>query len=78
MLKDTYVDMDITLPTDGDGTYFSKETKCLQYENGIPIGRSHDNTMLYTRVYEVEYLDGHKASLAVNTITESISVKFDK
>ena len=28
--------------------------------------------MLDTRVYEVEYLDGHNASLAVNSIAENI------
>ena len=27
--------------------------------------------MLDTRFYEVEYLDGYKASLAVNTISEN-------
>ena len=36
------------------------------------IGMHHENTMLYTRVYEVEYLDGHKALLAANTIDKHI------
>ena len=70
MLEDIYVDMDIALPIDGEGPDFSKLKKRLQDENGIPIYRTHENTMLDTRVYEVEYLDVHKESLAANTIAE--------
>ena len=49
---------------------FSKFKKHLQDSNGIPIGRAHDNSMLDTIIYVVEQLDGHKASLAANTIAE--------
>ena len=45
---------------------------------GIPIGTKHDNTILDTRVYEVEYLDVHKASLAANNIAENIFSKVDE
>ena len=34
--------------------------------------------MLDTSIYEVEYLDGHKASLAANTIIESLSSQLDE
>ena len=37
-------------------------------ENGIPIGRHHDNPILDTRFYEVECLDVHKELLSTNTI----------
>ena len=33
---------------------------------------------MYKIFYEVEYLDGHKASLAVNTISENIFSQFDE
>ena len=72
MFEDTYVDMDIALTRYGEVPKFSKVTKLLRYANGIPIGRSHDNPMLDTIVYEVEYLDGHKTSLAENTTTENL------
>ena len=72
MLEDKYVDKDIALTRYGEGTEFSKVKKRLWGENGIPIGRNHDNPILDTIVYEFEYPDGHKASLAANTISENL------
>ena len=46
-------------------------------EYGIPIEKSSDNRIFYTRVYEVECPDGHKASFAVNSIVENIFSQFD-
>ena len=60
-LEYTYVDVEISLPIDVEGTDFAKVMKFLWDVKGIPIGRSNENPMLDTRVYEVEYLDGHKA-----------------
>ena len=34
--------------------------------------------MLDTRFYDIEYLDGHKESLAVNTIAENLFSKVDE
>ena len=68
VLEDTYLNMEIALPRDGEGPEFAKVTKRLRDANGIP----NDNPILDTRLYEVEYLDGHKASLAANTIAENI------
>ena len=53
--------MDKSLPIYGEGPEFSKVTKCLRDAKGIPIGSQHGNPMLDTIVYDVEYLDGHKA-----------------
>ena len=55
------MNMKIALTRYGEGTKFSKVTKRLRDANGIPICRHHENPMLDTRVYGVEYLDGHKA-----------------
>ena len=60
VLEDAYVEMDIALPKDGEGSEFSKVKKRLWDSNGIPIGRQHESPMLDTRVYEVEYLDVHE------------------
>ena len=38
---------------------------------------ANDNTILNTRVYEVEYLDFHKATLEANTTTENIFAQID-
>ena len=53
MLEYIYVDMEMALPRDVEGPQFAKVTKHLGDSNGIPIGRQHENHMLYTRVYEV-------------------------
>ena len=68
VLEDTYLNMELALSRDGDGPEFAKVTKRLRDANGLPIGTANDNPLLDTRLYEVEYADGHKASLAANTI----------
>ena len=39
VLEDIYVEIETALSRDGEGTEFSKVTKILQDENGIPINR---------------------------------------
>ena len=43
--------------------------------NGFPIGTLQENPILDTRVYEVEYADGHKASMAANAIVVNLFAK---
>lgn len=45
--------------------------------NGIPIGVANDNPILDTRVYEGEYMDGRKASLAANAIATNTFAQID-
>ena len=77
-LDDTYLNMEIALPRDGDGPEYAKVTKRLRDANGIPIGTANDNPILDTRLYEVEYLDGHRASLTANTIAENLFSQVDE
>ena len=74
---DTYVNMEVTIPRDGDGPEFARVTKRLRDANGIPIGTANDNPILDTRVYEVEFMDGHKTSLAANAIAENLFAQVD-
>ena len=69
--------MELALPRDSEGPEFARVTKRLRDANGIPIGTANDNPILDTRVYEVEYLDGHKASLAANAIAENMFSQVD-
>ena len=78
VLKDTYVNMEIALPRDGDGPQFGRVTKRLRDANGLPIGIANDNPIMDTRLYEVEFLDGYKASLAANTIAENLFSQVDE
>ena len=77
MLEDTYLNMELALSRDGDGPEFAKVTKRLRDANGIPIGTAHDNPLLDTRLYEVEYMDGYKASLAANAIAMNMFAQVD-
>jgi hypothetical protein len=77
VLDDTYLNMEIALPRDSDGPEFARVTKRLRDANGIPIGTAHDNPILDSRLYEVEYLDGHKASLAANAIASNLFSQID-
>jgi len=60
------------LPRDDEGPEFARVTKRLRDKNGIPIGTSNDNPLLDSRIYEVEYNDGHKASLSANSIAQNM------
>ena len=52
---DMYLNMELALPRDGRETTFAHFTKRFKDANGLPIGTSHENPILDTRFYEVEY-----------------------
>jgi hypothetical protein len=56
---------------------FARATKRLRDKDGNLIGKANDDPILDTRLYEVEYLDGHKAALSANTIAESLMAQVD-
>ena len=45
--------------------------------DGNPIGTRHPNPILNTRVYEVQFTDGHLEEYAMNTIAENIYSQID-
>ena len=75
---DTYLQMELALPQ-GDSLEprLAKVTKRMKDANGIPIGTAHDNPLLDTRMYEVEYVDGEKAALSANHIAENLFAQVD-
>ena len=77
LFDDIYLNMELDLPRDGWETTFALVTKRLKDTNGLPIGTSHENPILDTRVYEVEYADGHKASMAANALDMYLFAKVD-
>ena len=74
---DTYLNMELALPRDGAEVQFGRVVKRLRDKDGIPIGTAHDNPILDTRMYEVEFQDGHRASLAANAIAENLFAQID-
>ena len=78
VMEDTYLNMELAMPRDDTGPEFAKVTKRLRDANGNPIGKANDNPLLDTRIYEVEYSDGHKASLAANSIAINLFSQVDQ
>jgi hypothetical protein len=77
VFDDTYLNMELAIPRDSDGPEFARVTKCLKDKDGLPIDRANHNPILDTRMYKVEYPDGHKASLAFNAIAENMFAQVD-
>ena len=50
---DTYLIIELMIPRDGNSPYFAKVTKHLRDKDRLPIGRSDNNTILVTIMYEV-------------------------
>ena len=75
---DQYLQMELALPQ-GDSLEprLAKVTKQLKDANGIPIGTADQNPLLDTQMYEVEFVDGEKASLAANYIAENLFAQID-
>ena len=65
---DSYLNMELALPRDGDG---------LTYD-GKPIGVANENLILDTRMFEVKFLDGHTAAMSSNAIAESMFSQVDQ
>ena len=75
---DTYVNMELTLARGAETPAYARVTKRLRDAQGRPIGTANDNPILDTRMYEVEYLDGHTASLTANSIAENMFAQVDE
>ena len=57
LFDDTYLNMELDIPIYGDEPDFSKVTKRLWDKDRLTIGRAHNNPILDTRMYEVDYKD---------------------
>ena len=75
---DTYLNMESAIPQ-GDSLEprLARVTKRLKDANGLPIGLANENPILDTWMYEVEYLDGERTSLAANNIAENLFAQVD-
>ena len=76
---DRYLNMELAVPSgDNPNPQYAKGTNQLRDANGIPIGMANENPILDSRMYEVEYQDGTKASIAANYIAENLFVQVDQ
>ena len=77
VFDDTYLNMELALPRGGGEVEFTRVVKRMRDKDGLPIGTANDNPVLDSRIYEVEFPDGHKASLAANVIAENLFAQVD-
>ena len=70
--------MEIALDMHDEGPEFSRFNKRLKYKYGIPIVIAADNSILDTRMYEVEYTDGYKTEMTANTIVSNLFSQVDQ
>ena len=68
---DTYMNMELALPRASGEAEFGRVVKRMRDKDGLPIGTANDNPLVDSRVYKVEFLDGHKSAVA-NIIVENL------
>jgi hypothetical protein len=81
VFDDTYLNKEIAIARGAGGNedvQYGKVTKRLRDAEGRPIGTAHDNPLLDTREYSVEFLDGHKESLSANLIAQHLFSQIDE
>ena len=61
-----------------EGPKFARFTKQLKDKDRRTIGTESKNTILDSRMYEVEYEDGHKVAMAANAIASNLFVQVDQ
>ncbi|MEM7375750.1 MAG: hypothetical protein AAF587_44565 [Bacteroidota bacterium] len=75
---DNYLNMELTVDRGGEYPEFARVTKHLKDHQGNPIGKSHDNFLMDTSMYEVEFADGHKQAMAANFIAQNMFASVDE
>ena len=76
---DHNLDMELKLDSgSSDHPQLARVTKRLKDHRENPIGTGNSNPVLDTRMYEIEFADGHKQALSVNTINENMFASIDK
>ena len=71
--------MEISLPRGQDSTPIAAHVKQRATgDDGKLLGRAHNNPLLDTRQYEVQFVDGHKEVLTANIIAENPIAQVDK
>jgi hypothetical protein len=76
--SDPYLRMKLGIPRgDDDELEFAKVTKRAKDDEGKPIGWVHDNPLLDSRQYEVQFHNGDTVVLTANIIAENILSQVD-
>ncbi len=80
VFDDTYLQKEIAIARGAgteEGVEYGKVTKRLRDAEGPPIGTAHNNPMLDTQEYEIEFRDGHNESLSANLTAHHLYSQID-
>ena len=78
-INDGFLNMEVGLPRgDDDALMHAIVKKRKLDDNGLQIGTYHNNLLLDTRAYEVEYSDGTIKILTANIIAENLLAQVDE
>ena len=77
-LYDQYINMELTLDQGRDIPEFARVKKMLKDANVSPNGVANENPILDSRMYEMEYNDGHTSSLEAILVAENLFAQFDQ
>jgi hypothetical protein len=70
--------MELALPRDGANPELARVKRRKKDSDGNPIGTANKNPVLDTRVFEVEFGDGHTAAMTANAIAENLFSQVDQ
>ena len=70
-LYDHYIASEVILPQ-GENHITAKVIARKRDADGAPVGKRNNNPILDTRVYKVQFPDGHTEEYASNIIAESL------
>ena len=74
---DKYLSTEVILPT-CDHMIHSRVKNRKRDANGNPVGRANTNPILNTRLYNVQFPDGHVAAYAANVIAKNMYAQVDE
>jgi hypothetical protein len=69
--------MELALPRDGGEEQFGRVVKRMRDKDGLPIGTTNNNPILDSQLYDAEFQDGYRTSLAANSIAENLFAQID-
>lgn len=75
---DRYLSMEVAIDRGGEHPELGTVSKRLKDSDGNPIGKEHNNPILDTRMYIVDYPDGHTEALSANVIAENLFAQVDE
>ena len=69
---DNYLGMELLMDRGGNTPELARVVKRLCDDDGNPIGTAHENPILDTRMYELEYDNGYTIPVSANLIAENL------